>query len=101
MMQRLLIGTAAVLAACGGNVKPTEAPVSRPVVDVAQSKPMPESKKNPVDIFFAQCREGLHTAQQSLPGILAVKGARTIENTLEPYNDVLTGLSQSGALAGL
>jgi thimet oligopeptidase len=107
MSQRLLMVAAVCLstsgAACGGNAKPTEAPVPRSVVDADPRKPrpMPDSKKNPVDVFFAQCRDGLHAAEAALPAILAVKGERTLANTLAPYNDVLIGLSQSGALAGL
>jgi thimet oligopeptidase len=98
MFSRLLFAAGLTMCACGGKPLPTEAPVIRSSVDV-DSKTAPEAK--PADAFLAECREGLAAARKALPAILTVSGARTLANTLEPYNDVLIGLSQSGALAGL
>jgi len=102
MRQSLLIAAVAASAACGGTPKPSEAPVTRPVVDVVPPKSKtPSSPPDPVARFVAECNAGLGQARTVLPGILAVQGERSPANTLEPYNDVLIGLSQSGALAGL
>jgi thimet oligopeptidase len=99
MFSRLLFAAVLALGACGGKPLPTEAPVIRSSVDVDSQKTAPEAK--PADAFLAECREGLAAARALLPQILGASGPRTVANTLEPYNEVLIGLSQSGALAGL
>ena len=40
-------------------------------------------------------------AQQAVDRVLAVKGRRTIENTLRPYDDALLELNSAGSQAGL
>jgi thimet oligopeptidase len=97
MFSRLLFAAVLALGACGGKPLPTEAPVIRSSVDVDSQK----TDLKPADAFLAECREGLAAARALLPQILAVSGPRTVANTLDPYNEVLIGLSQSGALAGL
>jgi thimet oligopeptidase len=43
----------------------------------------------------------LAAAQQSINRIIAVKGPRTIENTLRPYDDALQSLDSASYFAGL
>jgi thimet oligopeptidase len=51
--------------------------------------------------FLAECRQGLERARALLPTVREVAGPRTIANTVEPYNQLLIGVSESAALAGL
>ena len=55
----------------------------------------------PEERLLEECRKGLESARALLPAILAVPGPRTVENTLVPYNELLIGVSQSSATAGL
>jgi len=70
------------------------------------------SSKNPDEIpfwtgtpdathFEKAMDERLTRAQASLDRMLSVKGTRTIENTLVPYDEILTQLDSAGAQAGL
>lgn len=51
--------------------------------------------------MLGECRRALDAAGRVLPALLAVKEARTVENTLRPYNELLLQLSNAGAVAGL
>ena len=51
--------------------------------------------------FVATCGAGLVNAKRLLGEILAVSGPRTTANTLELYNQLLTNVGNSSALAGL
>ena len=54
------------------------------------------------DTDFAKIQnERLANAQAALDRMLAVKGKRTIENTLVPYNDAMIYLDAAGSEAGL
>ena len=54
------------------------------------------------DTKFAKIQnERLANAQAALDRMLAVKGKRTIENTLVPYNDAMIYLDAAGSEAGL
>ena len=57
----------------------------------------------PVDpaVFEKRVNEQLETAQKCVDQILAVKGARTIENTLQPYDQAVEALDTAGNGAGL
>ena len=57
--------------------------------------------ESPLDRFARECRAGLGRAREALPAILAVQGARTVDNTLVPYNQMLVDIERSSALAGL
>jgi thimet oligopeptidase len=92
-----LLASAALAMACGAKPKPiVEAPVKEPVVAKPQPKPRP-----PEDIFLEECRQGLSSARAILPKILAGPEERTVDNTLLSYNELLTGLGESAAMAGL
>jgi thimet oligopeptidase len=92
-----LLASAALCVACGTKPKPIpEAPVKDPVADKPQPKPKTEADK-----FLDECRAGLASAKALLPQILAGPDARTVDNTLGPYNDLLAGVQNSGGLAGL
>lgn len=51
--------------------------------------------------MLGECRRALDAAGRVLPALLATTGPRTVENTLEPYNELLLQLSNAGATAGL
>jgi len=93
-----LLAGAALAAACGTKPKPiVESPVKEPV---AVEKPKPKPKQ-PAEVFLDECRQGLQSAQAILPKILAGPDERTVDNTLVPYNELLTGVGESAALSGL
>ena len=52
-------------------------------------------------VFEKTMNERLTAAQAALDRLLAVKGQRTIENTLKPYDEVLLQLDSAGAQASL
>jgi thimet oligopeptidase len=61
-----------------------------------------DRQKSPApDDFTARCLAGLERAQALLPGILAAPGPRTVENTLEPYNEMLMHTEHTSGQAGL
>ena len=99
MTTRLVLVSALAIATaggCGPKTKKTEPLVK----DQVAAKPKP-AEKTAAEKFLDECRVGLETAKALLPTIKDVEGARTIDNTLVPYNDLLMGISQSGASAGL
>jgi thimet oligopeptidase len=92
-----------VLGACSGsssttNVTPGPGPGTGDPVTDTTAKPPPAS---PVEAFAADCRAGLEKAREIRPTITAVEGKRTIENTLDPYNDMMIAIYQSAGTAGL
>ena len=52
----------------------------------------------PVDpaVFEKRINEQLDLAQKSVDQLLAVKGARTVQNTLEPYDQAVEALDTAG-----
>jgi thimet oligopeptidase len=93
-----LLASAALAAACGSKPKPVvEPPVKEPVV-TENPNPAP---KLPKDIFLDECRVGLASAKELLPTIVNGPAERTTDNTLVPYNQLLMGVAESAALAGL
>jgi Zn-dependent oligopeptidase len=118
-MKRTRIGLSAalLLAACSGPQKTTETPVDQTngnttgdatgtgtgtgtgtsgTPDKSTVQPQIAEKA-----FAARCGEGLAAAKAVLPKLLAVSGPRTVENTLEPYNDIMIGIGRSAAMASL
>jgi len=87
----------AVAGACGP--KSTKKPEPK-VKDTAIKTPIPVVP-SAEETFLAECRKGLETARALLPTIRAPQEPRTVANTLEPYNALLIGVSQSSATAGL
>ncbi len=101
-------------AACGGN-KPVPQPVPaptpvapseptqppNPAPDVA--KPAPPSKATGLTSaqFTTECMGWLKKAQNVVPGLLAASGKRTVENTLEPVNQLTMFAFNAGNMAGL
>ena len=53
------------------------------------------------DTFEKRVNEQLEIVQKSVDQILAVKGTRTIENTLQPYDQAVEALDTAGSGAGL
>lgn len=61
-----------------------------------------DRQKSPApDDFTARCRADLERARALLPRILAARGPRTVENTLEPFNELLMYAERTAAEAGL
>src|ERR1700686_3874938 len=52
-------------------------------------------------VFEKRVNEQLNLAQKSIDQLLAVKGQRTVENTLSPYDDAIETLDTPGAQSGL
>jgi thimet oligopeptidase len=52
-------------------------------------------------IFEKRVTEQLDLAQKSIDQVLAVKGPRTIENTLAPYDDAIEKLDTANAQSGV
>jgi thimet oligopeptidase len=97
-LRPLVAAAAAVLlaAACGGSTKPApEKPVKPPVTT------QPEKPKSAADQFLAGCQGDLAAARKILPTILSAGGARTLDNTLRPLDDLLVHLGNAMAIAGL
>ncbi len=91
------------LAGCGGSPPKTEALVKDPVATPADAAPAalgPEVTGHGARML-SECRADLARAQALVPAILAVAGARTVANTLEPYNELLTAAGGAAAIAGL
>ncbi len=93
------IGCAGLASACSGSSQtvqettPTETKVE-PVV-------VPPDEKTAVEIFEAECREGLVAAKAALPGLLSIGGVRDEQNFLVPYNQMLVDIERSAGTAGL
>ncbi|HUH02112.1 MAG TPA: M3 family metallopeptidase [Kofleriaceae bacterium] len=99
------VAVALAVAACSGSAQ--ETPVSNPITtspeEPAETPPVvdPVTKPDPVAAFATECRAGLENAKKILPTILAVENARTVDNTLVPYNMMTVQFSNSDAIAGL
>jgi thimet oligopeptidase len=102
MKAMLAIAWAALLAACPGPsaTKPSaeSAKTSQQAThDVSRSQQEP----SPAEVFAGECRQGLERARELLPALLAVAQPRTIENTLDVFNDMVLAITRSRGLAGL
>ncbi|HWN66493.1 MAG TPA: M3 family metallopeptidase [Haliangium sp.] len=61
-----------------------------------------DRQKSPApDDFTARCLVGLERARALLPGIKEARGPRTVDNTLEPYNELLMYAEHTVGQAGL
>ena len=115
-MRKLLV--LSLLAACGGQrPAPAPAPTLAPVaaaptpeapapVEVAEAPPPPPAKPmGPAAdaVFLDSCREQLNQAKAQLPTLVEAtpKGARTIDNTLEPFNELSRYAANAAEMAGL
>ncbi|MDB4961682.1 MAG: Thimet oligopeptidase [Myxococcales bacterium] len=103
-------------AACGGS-RPASSPAPTPV---APNEPIPQ-EPTPVQVgeapkippatpaadtraaaaFTATCSGIARDAQALVPTILDVKDKRSVENTLEPFNRLMTFVYNAGGMAGL
>jgi thimet oligopeptidase len=61
-------------------------------------KPPPPA---PEVTWLAQCKAPIEQAKTSIATILAVSGVRTVDNTLEPFNEAIRHLNNSGNWAHL
>ena len=102
----MVAATASALFACSS---PSRINPDTPVSTMSKGEttvPAQESDKTevsqaPDEAFAAHCREGLDKAKALLPQILQVEGERTVANTVEAFNDLLTYVEQSSGMAGL
>jgi thimet oligopeptidase len=91
---------ATAIAACSGSTSQRESSVpTKPQSETEASAA--QTNESPAEKFARECREGLERARALLPTIGAVEGARTVENTLVPYNQMLVEVERSSATAGL
>jgi thimet oligopeptidase len=71
-----------------------------------QVKPVPPPAPAPPPVaadaaWLAQCKSPIDTAKASINSILAVPGVRTVDNTLEPFNEASRQISNAGNWAHL
>jgi thimet oligopeptidase len=97
--QRLCAGAALALLACSGSAQKAGTDVSSTTGD--PSTDTASAAQTPVEKFAAECRDGLEKARQLMPALLEVDGARTIDNTLSPYNEMLLHALNSAGTAEL
>jgi thimet oligopeptidase len=90
-----LVVLAIVLASCQqpprGPIGPSHPPPSVP-------KPPPVA---PEAAWLAQCKSPIDAAKANLNAILGVAGVRTVDNTLEPFNEAWRNISNAGNWAHL
>ncbi len=104
-----LLALATLLAACG-SPKPavievpkpdpivnTPEPVARPTTPPVPVKPEPSAAES----FLAECDATLAQAADQQTALYAVTGPRTVENTLETYNELQRFVNNAAEKAGL
>ena len=98
-MSRILSVPVAIvlLAACPGPRPEVVEPGADPVRGAEDNRGV-DSK---VTEFSAGCLAEVDAARRLLPAIIATTGVRTVDNTLRPYNQLLTHLSNADGIAGL
>ncbi len=74
-----------------------------PIANAQTATYGPHLWDKPLDpnIFEQRVNDHLNRVQKSLDQVLSVKGARTIENTLVPYDDAIMQLDTTGNQSGL
>jgi len=94
----------AVLASCkqAGKgsyfAKPGAVGPSRPTPYVPEPA---EAQVAPEVAWLAQCKSPIDQAKKSVDAIIAIPGVRTVDNTLEPFNEVSRHLNNAGNWAHL
>lgn len=73
------------------------------VFSVAQSATQPPiwASKPDVSAFEKTVKDGLTSAQSSIDQVTSVKGSRTIQNTLVPFDEAVRQINAAGYLSGL
>jgi thimet oligopeptidase len=69
--------------------------------EISNSQPPVWSSKPDVAAFEKTENDRLVAAQQAIDQVLAVKGARTIENTLVPFDDAIQHINSTLYFSGL
>ena len=114
-MRRLPLVILSLAAACGSSKPethpappPPPAPEPTPVADAHPGKPVtpdPAGMVAPVPTadgeFLKDCHVQLSNAQAELAKLVAVQGPRTVDNTLEPFNELSRYAGNAGERAGL
>ncbi|MGN6106244.1 MAG: M3 family metallopeptidase [Kofleriaceae bacterium] len=100
-----------VAAACGSPSTPPAQPVppaptaEAPAPDLPAPVPAAAKPAVPAKVdaaaWLASCREPLAAAKAQQKLLLEVQGARTIENTLDSFNELSRFLGNAAAMAGL
>jgi thimet oligopeptidase len=67
----------------------------------AESPPLFYSSRPDAPAFRAMCQGELKQAQAALDRVLAVKGKRTVQNTLVPYNELMLHADNAAYFSGL
>lgn len=108
-MRTALIALPALLAlGCGGapdpapTPKPVEAPApAAPEAPVGTAEAGPPTAWESPEALKAACDAALAVAEARRDGIINVKGARTVENTLRAFDDMLLAIDTMGGLEGI
>lgn len=93
-------------AACTEPQTPPKEPQTTATASASVGTPPSDGKTpaktpTPAEAFTAECKGHLQAVKDDLAKILAVKEARTVANTLETYNDLLTHLQDAQQKASL
>ena len=100
----------AVAAAACGSAPPTPAPMPPPPAPVVEAAPAgpaavmaapPLAPTTAAQAFADTCKLQIQETQRNIDVMLAVKDARTIDNTLEPYNEAARYENNAAERAGL
>jgi thimet oligopeptidase len=76
--------------------RPYGAPASSPT-----PRPAAQTALAPPEVLLADCRAAIANSKTTLASILAFKGVRAVDNTVEPYNDIERQLDAAGDWAEL
>ncbi len=96
-----------LVSACGSKPPPAPQPKPAPApVPATAPAPQPAAAAVPPPVSAEQqlandCHAELAAAQASLDQLVAVSGARTIDNTLEPYNEIMRHIANAAYRGGL
>ncbi|HEY5945386.1 MAG TPA: M3 family metallopeptidase [Kofleriaceae bacterium] len=75
--------------------------ISGPSKPTPYVPPPPKVVVAPEVTWLAQCKSPLDVAKQGVDAIIAIAGVRTIDNTLEPFNEISRNLNNAGNWAHL
>ena len=81
--------------------QPTDTPMNPPVTQPDKPVEPTQPQDSPADALTGYCRQNLASAKDLLGRVLAVREARTADNTLVPYNHLMVHVNNAVSKAGL